>query len=193
VRLGGQRDPDLVPAAECHLQRRGCAELGVERDRFDVGVLEEPDDRLTLLAGEVEVDSRRGENRAVDDAGPEPSDPAHPLGRDRVGLDEEAFEGEPEDLLGHLLGDPRRTDAEDQVARTDKLLDRADVLEGGGAPSRYVASPLTGPDHLGLHGVADGGAHLTGEEEPDDRALVHRSHDTVGFCAASGFATAIRS
>ena len=108
------------------------AELGVERDRIDVRVLEEPDDRLTLLAGEVEVDSRRGEDRAVDDTRPEPADPAYPLGRDRVGLHEDALEAEPEDLLGHLLGDRRRTDAEDQVARTDELLDRADVLEGGG-------------------------------------------------------------
>jgi hypothetical protein len=123
VGLGGQGDADLVPPSEGHLQRRCGADLRVERDRLDVGALEQLRHLLGPLPGEVEVNAFRSNDRPVHDVRSKRRDPPHALGRDRVRFHESAVEAEREDLLGDLLGDRRWADAQNHVGRTDELID----------------------------------------------------------------------
>jgi hypothetical protein len=165
--LRGQGNPDLVPAAEGHLQRRGSADPGVERDCLNVVALEEAGSRLRLVAGEIEIDALRRDDRAVYDARAELGDPPHPRGRDRVRLDVEPVEAESENALGDLFGDHGRADREHDVAGTDKLLDRPGIRERGGPRGGRLASILARPEDFSADCVPDGCAHLAGEEQPD--------------------------
>ena len=75
------------------------------------------------------------------------------------------------DLAGHVLGEARRADADDRVARTGQLRDRADVPEGRGPRAGRLAPALAGPEDRAAEVLADRRAHLAREEEAD----LHRS------------------
>ncbi len=170
IRLRRERDADLVPPAERHLQRRGRADPALERNRGHLALRKERGDlgHVVGIAREVEVDARARDERAVDAAAVF-CDSLHARGRDGVRLDVEAFEPGAEDLGRDLLRDRGRADAENDLALLRELAHRADVAKPCllGAIRGRLAPPLARPQHLALQGRADKRAHLTGEEQSD--------------------------
>ena len=164
VSLRGEGDPDLVPASEGHLQR-----WKPRRPARRSGPPSPPSRRraarpLRARPGEIEVDPPGGDDRAVDDPGPEAGDAAHPLGRDRIGLDVRSRSRAKTCSAVSSAIAGGQIERIVSLVRTSSSTERTSVKVARALP--WPCPALARPDDVGACGVPDRGAHLAGKRSP---------------------------